>query len=197
MGDEGGAWWISHKAIKTVFDVKDNFKVCEHSIDTVWQLTKEHFGIANRHDLLDHCYGKFDKPFFSSLCVKLARAALEGDKLSRHVFHEAGRNLALSVIALLPRVQNKLTDRGELYIVCVGSVWLSWELLKPGFIQELNLKNIEYEIKLLKLNKTMALGACYLAADSIKLDFPRDYQNNYEEFYSYSQARNQTNGTKH
>lgn len=57
-----------------------------------------------RFDLLDHCYTKFDKCHFAGLCKLLAKAAVQGDRLSQWLFKEAGHVLARHIAALLPHV---------------------------------------------------------------------------------------------
>ncbi|GAB0094170.1 N-acetyl-D-glucosamine kinase [Sergentomyia squamirostris] len=188
LGDEGSAWWISHRAIKIVFDDEDNFIKSVHPTNVVWQLIKEHFSVETRLDLLTHCYAKFEKPFFAGLCSKLAKAAGEGDQLCQQLFTDAGHLLARAIIALLPRVSEELVKTGELSIVCVGSVWLSWDLLKMGFIKELNTTPVSYGLTFKRLIRTMALGATYLAADAFHFNFPRDYAKNYEIFYKHHTA---------
>ncbi|XP_055635984.1 N-acetyl-D-glucosamine kinase [Toxorhynchites rutilus septentrionalis] len=194
IGDEGGAWWIAKNAVKTVFDHEDNLQRSEFSIDRVWELIQEHFGVKERSDLLDHCYAKFCKPTFSGLCAKLAKCAMEeGDPLCRKLFEQAGRMLARSVCALTPRISPALISQcGEVDIVCVGSVWLSWELLEPGFTKELESAKFKYDLKLLTLTKSMALGAAYLAADTVELELQRDYSKNYEVFYGHRAVLNGT-----
>lgn len=198
IGDEGGAWWISKNAIKTVFDHEDNFRRSKLCIERVWELIREHFGVKTRLDLLDHCYAKFCKPTYSGLCSKLAKCAMEEDEpLCRKLFEDAGQVLAQSVCALSPRISPALIGQcGEVDIVCVGSVWLSWELLEPGFTRELESAKFKYDLKLLKLTNTMALGAAYLAADTYELVLPRDYVKNYEVFYGHRAVLNgNTNGS--
>lgn len=199
IGDEGGAWWISKNAIKTVFDHLDNFRRSKFCIERVWQLIQEHFEVKSRLDLLDHCYAKFCKSTFSGLCAKLAKCAMEkNDPLCRKLFDEAGQELARSVCALSPRISPALISQcGEVDIVCVGSVWLSWELLEPGFTRELESAKFRYDLKLLNLTNTMAYGAAYLAADAYDLDLPREYSKNYEIFYDHRAISNgNTNGAK-
>lgn len=197
LGDEGGAWWISHRAIKAVFDDMDNFQKCPHSIKIVWGLIQEHFSVKNRNDLLPHCYQTFEKSFFAKLCHKLAIAADAGDALSAQVFTDAGQALARAIKALLPNVSAELTSTGQLSIVCVGSVWKSWHLLKQGFVKELNTIPIDYSISMTNLTQTMALGATYLGADAINYDLKRDYGKNCEVFYCYNQREVVKNGNGH
>lgn len=62
------AYWIAHRAVKTVFDDIDGLKPSPHSIHNVWEVIKEHFGADTRADLLPHAYKHFDKPQFASKC---------------------------------------------------------------------------------------------------------------------------------
>jgi N-acetylglucosamine kinase len=114
-------------------------------------------------------------------------AASNGDELCQSIFTEAGFMLAKMVSALMPKVDKALVEMGHLSIICVGSVWLSWELLKTGFIKELNQSKIPFELRLLQLkpNVSMAIGAYYMAADSVDFPMPRDYSKNYEVFFNY------------
>lgn len=164
----------------------------------MWEQVKKHFNIETRHDLLDHCYAKFDKAFFASLCMKLSNIADKGDQLSLHLFDEAGRYLAKATRALLPNVSEKLLVENTLNIVCVGSVWKSWRLLKRGFTNEIANSKCAFGLNLITLTQAMAIGAAYLAADSIEYDLPRDYSHNYEIFQHYPPhiGRTKTNGTR-
>ena len=64
-------------------------------------------------------------------------AATEGDKLCQSLFVEAGKVLAQHVIAVEPKIsQSLLEGAGGLHVVCVGSVWKSWESMKPGMLDK-------------------------------------------------------------
>lgn len=187
IGDEGGAYWIAFKAVKIVFDHEDNLEKCPYDTTTAWNLIKSHFDVENRRDMLEHCYAKFQKSFYARLCHKMSVAASNGDELCQRIFTDAGRQLAKMVSALTPKVDKALIETGYLSIICVGSVWLSWELLQDGFINELNHQKIPFELRLLQLkpNVSMAIGAYYMAADSVGFPMPRDYSKNYEIFFNY------------
>lgn len=156
---------------------------------------KSHFNVEHRRDMLEHCYASFQKSFYARLCQKMSVAARNGDELCQKIFIEAGRQLAKMVAALLPRVDKKLIESGDLAIICVGSVWQSWELLKPGFIKQLNQNKIPFELQLLQLkpNVSMAVGAMYMSADFVNFPMPRDYSSNYEIFFNYN-GHELTNG---
>lgn len=186
IADEGSAWWIAFRCVKIVFDHMDGLIESPHDVQPAWQIIQRHFSIKSRVDLLEHVYGKFEKSFFAQICVHLAEAASAGDPLCQSIFSDAGEYLAKATIALLPRVSRELTQDGYLHIVCVGSVWNSWSLLRKGFMRELASKQqpAAFGLKLTQLRQHMALGAVYLAADSIHFDLPRDYTKNVEVFYT-------------
>lgn len=188
MGDEGAAWWISNRAMKTVFDHEDKLEICPYDTSVVWDIIKSHFNIENRTDMLDHCYAKFQKSFYAKLCQKLSLAASNDDILCQHIFNDAGRQLAKMVAALIPKVDKSLTEAGYLSIICVGSVWLSWELMESGFLKEIKTRKVPFDLYLLKLkpNMSMAVGAYLMAADDVNFPIPRDYTKHYEIFYKVS-----------
>lgn len=184
LGDEGSAWWISHRVIKAVFDDMDNLNKAPADIAVAWHLIQEHFEVQTRTDLLQHCYASFEKSKFARLCEKLATAANDGDQLCRWAFAEAGRNLAKMAQALLQQAGPKMHRQQHVDVVCVGSVWKSWHLLQEGF--EAYQKTIAtggVTLRLVRLTKTMALGAMYLASDAVAANVARDYEGNVKEFY--------------
>ena len=95
----------------------------------------DHTIIVPRFGLLTHCYDSFSKAQFAALTRSLAEAAVSGDGLCAWLFEEAGRMLGRHIRALAPAISPELTTApGGLRVVCVGSVWKSWELLKRGFL---------------------------------------------------------------
>lgn len=186
IADEGSAWWIAFRCVKIVFDHMDGLVQSPHDVEPVWRIIQQHFKVETRADLLEHCYGKFQKCFFANLCVRLAEAAKAGDSLCASIFTDAGRYLAKATAALLPRVSRELTKDGNLHVVCVGSVWNSWQLLREGFTSEIIQRPPPFGLKLVRLTQHMALGAVYIAADSIKFNFPRDYSQNVEVFHTFA-----------
>ncbi|KAJ3644380.1 hypothetical protein Zmor_027045 [Zophobas morio] len=186
LGDEGSAWKISHRAIKYCFDDLDNFEKPPFPTDAIWATVKQHFNIQAQADILDYFYTKFDKANIAALCKKISELAFKGDELSKHIFEEAGTHLAKSIAAVVAKASSELVEReGGVHVLCVGSVWISWDLLKPGFVTWMR-KNTEIRtISLLRLTKSMAMGACYMAADKAELDVKRNYPQNYSVFYKY------------
>ncbi|XP_050429606.1 N-acetyl-D-glucosamine kinase [Adelges cooleyi] len=193
LGDEGSAYWIAHKSIKICLDHIEDFNYAPngYSIDKVWKAIKEHLKIETVLDLLGEFYGeKMEKSRIASLCKTLADLANTGDKLSQWLFGEAGKELAKLVQSLYPSAHKLLLkENGGLHVVCVGSVWKSWSLLKEGFISQLeyNKSNrlIVQEFTLVVLDKTVALGGVYLIAKKLNYNFPFDYEHNYKKLFHY------------
>ncbi|KAG8227210.1 hypothetical protein J437_LFUL003416 [Ladona fulva] len=186
LGDEGSGFWISHKAIKTCIDEQDNYKKPPYSTDMTWKTIKEHFDIKESLDLLPHCYRDFQKPLFAALCTKIYENAQMGDRLSQWLFAEAGRALAKFIIALLPKVHPNLLLMPEgIPVVCVGSVWNSWDYLKEGFLDEMHSARLTQRLSLLRSTTSLATGAVYLGAKAIDYDLPRDYSSNYRLLHKY------------
>lgn len=169
-----------------MFDDIDGLSKCPYDTTAVWGLIKSYFSVETQNDLLDHCYAKFDKAFFAGLCAKISQSAAAGDRLSLHLFEEAGRYLAKFSAALLPKVNPQLVVNNSFNIVCVGSVFKSWNLLKPGFVKEISKIDVPFGINLINLTQPMAMGAVYVAADSIQFNLPRNYSHNFEIFHHFS-----------
>ena len=63
----------------------------------------------------------------------LPAAVERGDALCQELFVAAGDVLARHIIAVEPSIAQSLLDGpGGLHVVCVGSVWKSWDLMKKG-----------------------------------------------------------------
>lgn len=58
--------------------------------------------------------------------------------------------------------------------------------MKNGFVNEISKLNIDFGINLIQLTTPMAMGAVYVAADSIQYNLPRDYAHNFEIFYHHA-----------
>ncbi|XP_054258714.1 N-acetyl-D-glucosamine kinase isoform X2 [Macrosteles quadrilineatus] len=191
LGDEGGAFWIAHKLIKVYIDEQDKLEKPpkNYSTQKAWECVQKTLMVKDRFDLLPHFYRNFEKSEIAGLTKEFADVARQGDPLCQWAFSEAGRALAKHLLAISPDADKSLLEcEGGLPVVCVGSVWRSWDLLKPGFLDQLNSadeKNCLKEASLIHLKTSVASGATYLAAKTHGYHFPRNHSDTYEVFFHY------------
>ncbi|TRY92035.1 hypothetical protein DNTS_033837 [Danionella cerebrum] len=192
MGDEGSAYWISHLAVKSVFDTRDNLVTSPHDISFVKKTMEEYFKVTDLMGMLPHLYRNFQKSHFAGFCRKLAEGGTAGDALCQHVFNEAGKALAQHILAVLPKVhQDLFSGNLGLPVLCVGSVWQSWDLMKSGFTQVLSQAQADcckglQKYSLLTLCQSSALGAAKLGAKHAGATLPLNYSANVNVFFSQS-----------
>ncbi len=159
-----------------------------HNVDRLEQVIQDHFSVSDRFELLRHLYSDWDKTFFAGLCRKIADAARgeDGDPLCKSIFDEAGRDLAQHLLAMLDDISSELLRaEGGLPVVCIGSVWKSWGLLRDAFVSELRErggKGRVGEVSLLRLKVGVPVGACYAGAKAAGVKVKEDYGGNTEKF---------------
>lgn len=156
-------------------------------------LMLSHFAIENKEGMLDLFYKSFEKGKIASFTKTLADAALGkesvlavissspvvpkesveafkangGDVFARKQFRKAGLQLGSMARTLAPNL-DKPEDGAPIRIVCVGSVWKSWELLKDGFIAGYSgspdATSAMPLFELVRLKETSAVGAAWKGA---------------------------------
>lgn len=147
-------------------------------------MIKDYFKIENQSSLLKHLHGEFKKNYVAGLTKELA-LKLPEDNLCKLLFRQAGESLARSVAAVIRRAPMELKTK-EINLVCVGSMWNSWQLIKDGFVEWLNTNSSIKEIALVKMTTSAAIGAAYMAADKVGLELQKEFGENYEAFYRYT-----------
>lgn len=191
LGDEGSAYWLALRAVKMIIDESEDFCELPYSSSKLKPIIFGHFKIKDKFGLLEHAYSKFDKAFFADLARKIAEGAvIRKDPLCAELFREAGEYLGRHLAALAPKINKSLLNEvGGLHVVCVGQMWNSWELLKPGFMKALSSKRIdEYflpEFTLLNLQTSLALGAAYLGAKKAGVLLPINFNDNATPFFHW------------
>jgi N-acetylglucosamine kinase len=188
LGDEGGAYHLAIETIRLLFrrmDAMDNTALAL-SADTLTRRMWTHFGAATSDDMLDIMYNRFVKADVAAFARVVAQAAYDGDALAGEMLRRTGVWLGRHVRAVWARASEKVRER-EPVIVCVGSVWGSWPLLKEAFVGELARVGEDSEAtegtgestrgrvasyRLVTLNDGSAPGAAALAADAAGIVFP-------------------------
>ncbi|KOC71037.1 N-acetyl-D-glucosamine kinase [Habropoda laboriosa] len=186
MGDEGSAMWIAVRACKYVFDHLDDLAQSPKPINYVWPAMRHYFNATCTDDMLPHFYKNFNKTTFAKFTKEIVIGCEKKDPLCLHLLKENGRMLAKHIIALAKKAHNELKlAHGGLKVVCVGSVWKSWDLMKNAFLDEIHESKAVDELSMIRLTVSAALGACYLATEQINWVFTKPYEKNMEVFYRY------------
>ncbi|KAG8035472.1 hypothetical protein G9C98_006918 [Cotesia typhae] len=152
IGDEGGAFWIAHKACKYVFDDMDGLHKAPHSTAFIWAAMKTFFHVNSINEMLPHLYSNFDKSKFAMFTKEIVAGCEKKDPLCETLFTLTGQYLARYVNTLVAKAHNdvKLAP-GGIKVICVGSVWKSWNFMEKGFIKEIQEGQLVDELTLLRL----------------------------------------------
>jgi len=143
LGDEGGAYDIASTAMKAVFRYLDGYTEGHDEslpdLSAVIPAMLEYFSIDHPDDVLEQVYAKFEKRNIAGFTKVLAGLACEGDVYAIELFRRAGKQLGAMARTLAPFIQ-ACASSGTLQsscitVVCEGSVWKSWHLLRDGFVQ--------------------------------------------------------------
>ncbi|KHN75633.1 N-acetyl-D-glucosamine kinase [Toxocara canis] len=172
IGDGGSGHWIANRMIRYIFDDDDGLSPAPFPVTTVKRLLLQHFGIKNKVEILDLLYAKFEKANIASFTGRLVKDA-PNDPLVKRVFYEAGMILGNHVRAISRHCDEEMLL--DVPVVVVGSVFKSWSLLKPGFVEGVREHDKEGRIKkvtLYLLKETPAIGAALLAARSVHVSVP-------------------------
>lgn len=144
----------------------------------------------------------------SSPPLDMLAAALDGDAFCAAQFAAAGRHLGSMARTLAPHLltadsaasADGVLDVHGLQIVCVGSVWKSWPLLRDAFVaaatapfdavpEAVRGKGTPGRVRsfrLVRLLETSAVGAAWRGAQLAGAHVPVDFAANSTELFSYA-----------
>uniref|UniRef100_A0A914Q061 Uncharacterized protein n=1 Tax=Panagrolaimus davidi TaxID=227884 RepID=A0A914Q061_9BILA len=150
-----------------LFDVEDGYTKFENTaVENLKKIILNHFKIEHKSSLLNIFYGPtFNKAKIASLCETLALEASD-DPIIARFFYDAGCHLAKMLIAVSKNFDQEMYD--IVPVLAIGSVWKSWNLLKPGFLEILHKETIIRRVSIYQLEESPRIGAAVLAA-KIKL----------------------------
>ena len=115
----------------------------------------------------------------------MAEGAEAGDALCAAAFSEAGKRLALHVVAVSAKMEPELRAEA-VTIVCMGSVWKSWPKLRQAFCATLAAAPEPVAAyRLVRLTGSPAVGAAVLGARSAGVAFAPDLAANVELLHAH------------
>ena len=170
------------EALRIILEDSDGFCRSPHNTEYLKKEMFEYFDMKDMFGILPHLYppngANINKQIIATFCVEgVVKGARDNDKLSLHILASAGNELGKHVKALIPKMDSELLIQpGGLKIICVGSVWKSWNFLKEGFLLGLSPQTDEEktlkEFSLLQLTASAkaSRGAAAWGAKK-KLDF--------------------------
>jgi len=172
FGDEGSAYAIAVRAVRGVFHGDDGLAPagCAPPASAAAKAAMlAHFGIADKDGMLDVFYKDFDKARVAGLARAVAAAAAAGDAFCASVLAAAGTELG-DMARTLARHLGGAGAAAVPRIVCVGSVWKSWPLLRESFVAAATAPAAGGAppplpaFQLVRLTETSAVGAAWRAA---------------------------------
>ena len=181
---EGSAWSIAHYAIRSIFHALDGFDprdasfYCSSALpgdercappDTaqVRAAMLRYFELKEPAGMLDVMYGAgFKKDRVAGFAKEVSALGAGGDAFCAHAVARAGRELGAHLRALVQRAPPGSQPGGgapPLFVVCVGSVWKSWGLLKEAFVRAACAGGAVGGFRLVRLKDTSAIGSAWYA----------------------------------
>lgn len=181
--------------------------------------------VQSPEGMLEVMYKRFVKSHvagFARVMSDLARGTApecsngHGDAFARSIFAEAGRHLGSLARTLAPNLLADGAQQGQrcvsnFNIVCVGSVWKSWDLLQESFIAaatapfhylpasvvgtdgaapsahaSVDERGCITSFRLLRLKETSAVGAAWRAAVLAGRSMDVDFSSTSEVLFEYS-----------
>lgn len=127
LGDEGSGYWIALRALNACCRASDGLE----SPTQVLPLLLKHLEATDLSHLHHLVYsGKLARPELAALAEIVTRAAVQGDATARRILHEAGKELALTVNAV---VQKLGVEQEPITIGTVGGVFRAGRAVLRSF----------------------------------------------------------------
>jgi len=131
VGDEGGAAWISRKALQAVAKAADE----RGPKTSLTAAACEYFRLSSPDDLSTAIYAPSmtnDRlAGFAKLVVQTAR---KGDEMARDIVAEAGRELGLAAAAVIRKLR---MERDGFPVACVGGMFAAGDLMLEPLRREI------------------------------------------------------------
>jgi N-acetylglucosamine kinase len=184
IGDEGSGYWVASRAIKRVFKAMDADDA--QSCSVLHTAMLQYFGISNLRGMLNILYASpFDKAHVAGFALQVSAAAEQGDALALSIFDRAGMKLGHMLGVMASKLKlNSATD-----VVCIGSVFKSYALVRQGMIRALRaLAQPSFSCNLIQLKESSAVGAAAIGAQKLGVALPLNRHEWVQPFDSISAA---------
>ncbi|WKX94036.1 hypothetical protein Q1695_011360 [Nippostrongylus brasiliensis] len=168
IGDGGSGFWIALRAIRMLFDEDDGMETPHDSTDLIRELMLKHFKIEDKVDILEHLYSKFQKSHIASFTKELAKHT--DDPAINRLFFDAGEILGRQFVVAAGHLPSEA--RAEINLVLVGSVFLSWKVVRKGFVHAVDGSWIP-KVHIYTPSDSSAIGAAILVAKQADVTIPR------------------------
>ncbi|OQR79548.1 N-acetyl-D-glucosamine kinase-like [Tropilaelaps mercedesae] len=188
LGDEGSGYIVAQRGIKTIIDHDDNLRRSHYDVEPLRKVVYDHFNVSSNIELLHFFYTDFKKSTVADLAKKMSDLARSGDSFCNSLFRALGVDLAEHVKAVRSKIsEDLLMKKGGLPVICVGSVFFSWDLMKEGFTETLH--GLIDEFTCYQPVVSAAIGAAYYAATTAGNTINVNFAKNYRTIYNYHNPR--------
>jgi N-acetylglucosamine kinase-like BadF-type ATPase len=141
LGDDGSGAWIGQRAIRNAIAYGEGWgepTIFRDMIYDKWYLAKP-------FDIVEHVYGAV-APYrlIASSVPVVAEAAKMGDAFCLNLFAEAGRLMAVQMLALIKREDPSEPER---LCVCCGGTWKAHPLMYETFEREMRMGAPDVAVK--------------------------------------------------
>eukprot|EP01029_Cantina_marsupialis_P029396 TRINITY_DN780251_c0_g1_i1.p1 TRINITY_DN780251_c0_g1~~TRINITY_DN780251_c0_g1_i1.p1 ORF type:complete len:347 (+),score=94.22 TRINITY_DN780251_c0_g1_i1:39-1079(+) len=167
ISDKGSAFWASQTAISRIFEGMDGMFMGEGiSVETAADKMFKYFELTKKEELYPLLYQHFDKAKIAGFCRCLAEEALKGDQFCLEVFADVGVELGKLITSIIPKWKEGSNGSDEMRLICIGSVWKSYQLFKESFFNIIHSSGRAEGLscRLVRVSGSSAAGAAYVAA---------------------------------
>ncbi|MEK7398143.1 MAG: BadF/BadG/BcrA/BcrD ATPase family protein [Candidatus Poribacteria bacterium] len=161
LGDEGSAYYISQKALISTCRAYDG----RGEKTALLEAIKRHFGLDDFSEIIYKVYGSSAQDI-ASLAPLVSQSADLGDEIAIEILKDAGRELALSAIAV---IKNLCMDE-PIQVTTAGSVFSAGKILVTSFEETLKSYNPYVEIINPKFKPVVGALLLALREKRIKID---------------------------
>jgi len=168
IGNEGGASWITIKALNSVSRACDG----RGEKTTLTEKVKNYFGIINELEIIDKIYKELQGNIIklSEFAKIVDEAANEGDKVAIEILEEGGRELGFTALSVIKRLNMHYE---EIIVGGVGNVFKS-KIIKENFMKIIKEKTPNAILREPLIDYQSLLGPIIIGFKRLGISLPDD-----------------------